>query len=324
MSAVASIRNGTAATAAVLFLFSLPLGAQTQEAQKSPAPAAATPQKAEYVGSETCQACHEDIFNAFIKRNAHAAVDKDKRRGWEGRACEACHGPGSAHAEAGDAVTIRNPAKQPPAQVDKSCLTCHANQPTHIGRVQSGHARSQVSCASCHTVHAPPPAPSTASRASRTNQQCAACHISERASFNRPHGHAVNQGAMSCTDCHNPHGSLLAKSQTTAIGGEPGCLKCHSDKRGPFAFEHAPVRLEGCTTCHEPHGSANPRMLTRANVTQQCLECHANIGLPSGTATGKLGGIPPAFHDLRSARFRNCTVCHIKIHGSHVNKALLK
>ena len=58
---------------------------------------------------------------------------------------------------------------------------------------------------------------------------------------------------------------------------EPGCFNCHGDKRGPFTFEHAPVRFEGCQACHEPHGSANPRMLTRANVRFVCLECHANL-----------------------------------------------
>jgi hypothetical protein len=66
-------------------------------------------------------------------------------------------------------------------------------------------------------------------------------------------------------------------------------------------------------------------MLTRHEVMFQCLECHANIAQQGGrTNTGALGGVPPAFHDLRSPRFRNCTICHIKIHGSHVNKAFLR
>jgi hypothetical protein len=41
-------------------------------------------------------------------------------------------------------------------------------------------------------------------------------------------------------------------------------------------------------------------------------------------ASGTLGGIPPAFHDLRSPQFRNCTLCHVKIHGSNVNQELLR
>jgi len=104
---------------------------------------------------------------------------------------------------------------------------------------------------------------------------------------------------------------------------EPGCLNCHADKRGPFSFEHAPVRFEGCASCHEPHGSANPRLLTRQEVRLTCLECHANLpaALRAGTV---LGVVPPAFHDLLSPRYRNCTVCHQKIHGSYVDRNLLR
>jgi hypothetical protein len=42
--------------------------------------------------------CHEDIFNAFQK-NPHQLVETDKKRGWDTKACESCHGPGSKHAE---------------------------------------------------------------------------------------------------------------------------------------------------------------------------------------------------------------------------------
>jgi predicted CXXCH cytochrome family protein len=81
--------------------------------------------------------------------------------------------------------------------------------------------------------------------------------------------------------------------------------------------------MEGCGACHEAHGSANPRMLSRAEVRFQCLECHSNITRP-GSANSFAGGIPPAFHDLRNPRYRNCTICHVKIHGSHVNRTFLR
>jgi DmsE family decaheme c-type cytochrome len=108
----------------------------------------------------------------------------------------------------------------------------------------------------------------------------------------------------------------------TVAANEPGCFKCHGDKRGPFTFEHAPVRLEGCATCHQPHGSANPRMLTRHEVRFVCLECHSN--LPSPTPTPTLGTTPPALHDLRAPRFQNCNLCHQKVHGSYVSRDFLK
>jgi len=102
-------------------------------------------------------------------------------------------------------------------------------------------------------------------------------------------------------------------------------LQCHSDKRGPFVYEHAVMRMDGCTACHEPHGSANPRMLTRHEVRLVCLECHANLPIPPSIAKNPyIGGQPPALHDLRSPRFQNCTICHVKIHGSYVDRTFFR
>jgi DmsE family decaheme c-type cytochrome len=193
-----------------------------------------------------------------------------------------------------------------------------------MGRLTAGHARNAVACVSCHTVHKTGAESSAVifRKAATLNQKCSSCHTNTWAAFQKPHHHRLPEGAMSCIDCHNPHGSNQPYLLRTANGPENGCFRCHSDKRGPFTFEHAPVRLEPCSTCHEPHGSANPRMLTRAEVYLQCLECHANIQSPS--SSGTIGGIPPGIHDLRSARTRNCTICHQKVHGSHVNRTLLR
>jgi len=273
-----------------------------------------------YVGSETCMACHEDIASAFAK-SPHHVVDTDAKRGWDGRACESCHGPGQKHAESADPTLIRDPAKLTAAATDQICLTCHLNQPTHIGRLESSHARNQISCTACHQVHGSEPL--VVRKADATNKLCASCHLNEWAQFQRPFHHKLPEGAMTCVDCHNPHGSIRPAMLQSFASNDPGCFACHGDKRGPFTFEHAPVRFQGCQACHEPHGSANPRMLTRANVRFVCLECHAN--LPSAPMPVKvMGVVPPAFHDLRSPVFQNCTVCHQKIHGSHVDRNLLK
>jgi predicted CXXCH cytochrome family protein len=83
------------------------------------------------------------------------------------------------------------------------------------------------------------------------------------------------------------------------------------------------VRFEGCAACHEPHGSANPRMLTRQEVRLVCLECHSNLPV-TPTKNAFLGVVPPAFHDTLSPRYQNCTVCHQKVHGSYVDRNLLR
>ncbi|MBK9166845.1 MAG: DmsE family decaheme c-type cytochrome [Bryobacterales bacterium] len=270
----------------------------------------------EYAGTEMCAACHEEIFTKFQK-SAHKRIERKTE--WTDQACETCHGPGAEHAASGDIALIKNPSKLDAGAGDRSCLACHQNQPSPAGRIRNGHAHSQVSCAECHTVHGTREE-LVDRRPVSVNKQCATCHMDAWVQFQRPHTHRLAQGAMSCTGCHNPHGTAAPSNLNLVAANEPGCLKCHGDKRGPFTFEHAPVRLEGCQSCHEPHGSANPRMLTRHEVRFQCLECHSNIGASAGV----LGGVAPAFHDTRNPRFRNCTVCHVKIHGSHINRALLR
>jgi predicted CXXCH cytochrome family protein len=71
-------------------------------------------------------------------------------------------------------------------------------------------------------------------------------------------------------------------------------------------------------SCHEPHGSVKPSALTRTRVDQLCLECHSPI------TGGTLGSQPPSIHDLRSPRYRECTVCHVAIHGSNTSTLFLK
>ncbi len=255
-----------------------------------------------YAGSEACLTCHEDIYNAFA-RNPHHQVDTDSKRGWKGQACESCHGAAQKHTESASAEDIRNPAKLTAETTDKICLTCHLNQPTHVGRLQSSHAKNQVACTTCHKIHANGPSGLVARKVQTINEQCAGCHTSVWSQFQKPFHHRVAEGAMSCVDCHNPHGSVRPVMAQTFGSNEAGCFKCHGDKRGPFTFEHAVVRFEG--------------------VRLVCLECHAN--LPGKTNTNAaLGVVPPAFHDLRSPRFRNCTVCHQKVHGSHVDRNLLR
>lgn len=295
--------------AALLAFVALPLGGQEQAKPPGPSP----PAKAEYMGSAVCQGCHEEIFNG-LQKNPHFKVDGSDRWGFKEQVCESCHGPGSLHAEAADPALIRNPLKVPLLEANRICLKCHLNQPSRVGSFRIAHARNQVACVLCHSIHKPKP--------KRTIEICGTCHLAQVTQFQRPYRHRLMEGAIDCIDCHNPHGRLLPGVLREVSANEPACFKCHGDKRGPFTFEHVPVRTEGCTACHEPHGSANPRMLIRANVRFLCLECHSNLGTsPSTTA---IGGVPPAFHDLRSPRIQNCTICHVKIHGSHVNKVFLR
>jgi DmsE family decaheme c-type cytochrome len=248
---------------------------------------------------EACLACHEEQVTAFSKAQ-HQAQN-----------CNSCHGNPDKHMETASAGDIRNPGKLKSSEADRTCAGCHLQE----NRARSAHATSGISCTSCHKVHEAK-APVTSKK---INQQCSGCHSSILAEFQRPHSHPLKENAMSCTDCHSPHGTQAARSVRQVSANDTGCVACHGDKRGPFVFEHAPMRTDGCESCHQPHGSSNPKMLTRHEVRFQCLECHSN-----GPTQAALGSAPAAFHDLRSPRFRNCTTCHTKIHGSHVNRYFLR
>src|SRR5258708_37678790 len=115
---------------------------------------------------------------------------------------------------------------------------------------------ADVACNSCHSIHK---APGNAKSllAKRQADLCYGCHSSVRDQFSMPFKHRVNEGFIQCTDCHNPHGAfnptwnMAARPRMTdqAEANEEPCLKCHVDKRGPFIYEHASVRIEGCERC---------------------------------------------------------------------------
>ncbi len=264
----------------------------------------------EYVGQDTCVACHEDKETS-IKGTPHAQA-KNPRSPAATHGCESCHGPGKAHAESGDPELIqRFTSATPAAQSSAACLSCH-NRGNHAAWEGSAHDRRDLSCTTCHSVHSPKSPERQLVQPTET-QLCATCHRLQVAKTERAVAHMpVREGKMSCSSCHNPHGSISnVKSLKSGSSVAELCTTCHTEMRGPMLFEHAPVR-ENCATCHDPHGSSNDRMLV-VRMPMLCQRCHIASRHPA-TLYDK-----DQITTNKSNRMfgRSCVNCHSNIHGSN-------
>jgi DmsE family decaheme c-type cytochrome len=114
----------------------------------------------------------------------------------------------------------------------------------------------------------------------------------------------VREGKLECLSCHNPHGSA-GPSLLAEYSVNENCYRCHAERRGPFLWEHPPVR-EGCTNCHDPHGSIYDRLLLR-DTPRLCQECHNIAEHPA----------EPFGSGARYVYNRSCLNCHATIHGSN-------
>lgn len=246
------------------------------------------------VAADSCIECHEDQGLSH-GRGAHAGVN-----------CASCHSGAAEHlADPGTETAPTKPAAS-------ACWTCHQSGARQMNWDSSDHALAAVQCRDCHGIHARKAVPDSRGGTllkDPTATLCVSCHQEIQARLNMTSHHPINEGALSCTSCHNPHGS-----EATRLASETEiCTACHQTVRGPHTFEHAPV-VESCTGCHNPHGSPNRKLLQVAQP-MLCLQCHSiadNRHGQTGTAGSRITG----------AALRSCTTCHGAMHGSSFDQHL--
>lgn len=277
---------------------------------------------ANYVGTQNClSACH---YHDQIRRDFEASTMGAQMSSTSGMPlvdCESCHGPGSIAIEGLTPEKVNEDREQgiqtacrydtlidfktlPPPALSLICLKCHtANATFNLHNWNaSSHAVNDVACSDCHSIHV---GPDLIVSPPETFAMCRRCHREIEAQFSLPSHHPVPERKITCTNCHNPHGSLadhhLRKNSVHEV-----CIQCHADKQGPFTFEHADL-MDDCTECHSPHGSISNNLLV-ATEPFLCLQCHAGHWVQTAGAPSSL--------ESKGAFYTRCTDCHSQIHGT--------
>jgi len=275
---------------------------------KAPPAAAAAAETNGFVGEETCATCHESEAKALHHTLHGKAQNERTPSGTPGQACETCHGPGQKHVDSGRKEDIRRFTAISARDVNATCLNCHGKT-SHTQWQGSMHDARNLSCTTCHSVHNPKSERAQLKTITAT-ETCQTCHKQEAMKVKKSGHMPVREGKMECTSCHSPHGSTNVRMLKTGNSINEACASCHTEKRGPYLWEHAAVR-ENCASCHDPHGSNNDRMLV-AKAPMLCQRCHISSRHPATIYDG--AQLAAASNRLVG---RGCVNCHAQIHGSN-------
>lgn len=254
-----------------------------------------------------CYRCHSDY------REFEEIAGPHQICGPNGFNCTTCHEP---HGQ------IREETRR------DFCLECHGRSAPAMAWNSSIHHQSGVACTDCHNPHPHTRVPQIVDiyhgngpdvvRAKRLMMRvdepfaCYKCHAKIYGLNALPSHHPIKEGKMVCSDCHDAHGQTEKNLKEASVNLV--CYKCHAEKQGPFAFEHAPVR-ENCDICHEPHGTVANDLLKQPTAFL-CLRCHSGHH-----SRHPFGGVAPLRLDqnpaLRREFYSDCTQCHQQIHGTN-------
>lgn len=285
--------------------------------------------------SQSCHMCHATRVQPRIDDGYNDTLVTEF-----GIACEACHGPGAAHAAAnrnplrrygarlaGDDDTIVEPSSLPPARSAQVCGQCHSvsilrQQHFESWRDEGSPFRPGMDLHGTHLVVGPDDrdAPEMRGELQRNPHFFASNFWPDgevrvsgreynglRASPCFTHGDPARQ--IDCTSCHSMHGASEGHGESDAAETEKREWRddqLRGGKRGNTA----------CTQCHEALG--DPAALAKhthhaPGPGSNCYDCHMShttFGLMKAMRSHTITS-PSVRSELATGRPNACNQCHL-------------
>jgi predicted CXXCH cytochrome family protein len=204
---------------------------------------------------KNCIGCHQSdpVKEMFRTRHAdskHPDTPASKEE------CEACHGPSEAHSNF--PLQIRNfrfgdDSPNSKKEQNQACLRCHESIASEV-KAGAMHKESELSCASCHTMHTQN---DPLLDHSQTALICVNCHTEKQPQQQVKGLHLIENGRVTCLDCHNPHAKL----------NDATCTHCHEQDTKTLSTQSPKAQ--------EFHRTTRDKNLS-------CLKCHSGVahGVP--------------------------------------------
>lgn len=247
---------------------------------------------AEYVGTETCSACHTDTYDVFIK-SGHAyklnpvvdgqppeypfteITELPEGYTWDDILYVIGGYNWKARFVGKDGYIITDkPGESGNAEYLNQFNFANENVGTEAGWVtyHSGEAEIPYNCGSCHTTGYSPEGnqddlPGLIGTWAEPGVQCEECHGPGSLHIANPRGVAMNidRDAEQCGQCHR-------RGDIEAVDASGGFIKHHEQYEELFQGKH--VALD-CTICHDPHEGVIQNRNTGEQTTRtQCENCH--------------------------------------------------